>query len=271
MMLIVGNPTNIYLAQSAGIGFTEYFKVMVLPTVVGGLTSLGVLLLLFRKQLKAPVNKNPEITSISQVKIDKIPMVVAIFHLFLCIILLAISDFIGFDMWIICLSLAVSLTIFNVAYHLIRSHSIKPIFNSLKKEPYELIPFVLSMFVIVLALRESGVTAKLNDLIITGNNTDAFSIGFLSALSANFLNNIPMSVLFESIISGQSAPALFGAVIGSNIGAFITPVGALAGIMWSKILSEHQIKLPFIIFIAFGTAIAIPTLITSLTTLFLVL
>ena len=55
-----------------------------------------------------------------------------------------------------------------------------------------------------------------------------------------------MSVLFERIIDGGSLAALYGAVIGSNIGAFITPVGALAGIMWNKILGEYGVKLPFI-------------------------
>ena len=111
----------------------------------------------------------------------------------------------------------------------------------------------------------------INDLIVTGAKKDGITVGVLSALSSNLLNNIPMSVFFESIIAGQSMPALFGAVIGSNVGAFITPVGALAGIMWSKILGEYHVKLPFLKFIAYGTAVALPTLLTSLTALYLVL
>ena len=91
------------------------------------------------------------------------------------------------------------------------------------------------MFIIVLALKECGVTSALNKLLITNSKTDGVTFGVLSALSANLLNNIPMSVLFESIIGGDSVPALYGAIIGSNVGAFITPVGALAGIMWNKI------------------------------------
>ena len=55
MALIIGNPTNIYLASASGISFAEYLKVMLLPTVIGGITSLFVLLLLFRKQLLAKI------------------------------------------------------------------------------------------------------------------------------------------------------------------------------------------------------------------------
>ena len=57
MMLIVGNPTNIYLATSVGVSFFEYFSVMWLPAIVGGLTGLIMLLLLFRKSLRDPIIK----------------------------------------------------------------------------------------------------------------------------------------------------------------------------------------------------------------------
>ena len=55
MMLIIGNPTNVYIASAAGIDFISYLAVMALPTVVAGLCSLGVLYLLFRKSLKKPL------------------------------------------------------------------------------------------------------------------------------------------------------------------------------------------------------------------------
>lgn len=271
MMLIVGNPTNIYLAQSAGIGFAEYFSVMALPALTGGLTGLIVVLALFHKQLNSPVQKSPELIGKSTVTIQKIPMIAAITHLLLCIVLLAVSDFIGLQMWLICLVLALSLTIFDLSYDAMTLHSLRPVWRSVKKEPYELIPFVLSMFIIVLALDQNGATKIIGDLIVTGDKKDGVLVGVISAFSANLLNNIPMSVLFESIIAGQSLPALFGAVIGSNIGAFITPVGALAGIMWSKILTEYHVKLPFLKFIAYGIAVAIPTLLVSLLTLILVI
>ncbi len=271
MALIVGNPTNIYLAQSFGINFSEYLSVMILPAVAGGLTSLFALLLIFKKQLKEPIVRQNQERSTRYPKIAKVPMLVAITHLLACIILLALSDLIGVEMYLICLVLALSLSLFNIVYDLIVFHSVAPVLKSLKKEPYELVPFVLSMFVIVLALKNSGATDLLNKLLISGQNKDALSFGVLSTISANLLNNIPMSVLFEKIISSSSMPAVYGSIIGSNVGAFLTPVGALAGIMWSKILRKYDIDMSFKKFVLYGSAVAIPTLLASVGTLLFVL
>ena len=55
LMLIIGNPTNIYLATSANIGFFDYFKIMALPTLCAGLIEYAVLLLVFFRKLKTPL------------------------------------------------------------------------------------------------------------------------------------------------------------------------------------------------------------------------
>lgn len=52
MLLVIGNPTNIYLSLASGIGFAEYFMSMCLPTLAGGTVALAVMLLIFAKQLK---------------------------------------------------------------------------------------------------------------------------------------------------------------------------------------------------------------------------
>ena len=62
----------------------------------------------------------------------------------------------------------------------------------------------------------------------------------------------------------MSLPALYAAVIGSNVGAFFTPMGALAGIVWVALLKQHKINFSFARFVIFGTIISIPTLLMSL-------
>ncbi len=269
MALIVGNPTNIYLAQSAGITFSKYFSVMTLPALAGGITSLIVIILVFRKQLSQPICVQEKTISQS-VHISKVPMIVAICHLLVGIILLAISDILHIEMYIICLVLALSLTLFDLVYDIITMHTASPVLKSLKKEPYELIPFILSMFVIVLALKNNGITDILAKALTSGEKVDGLTFGLVSTISANLLNNIPMSVLFEKIITPNNMILVYATIIGSNIGAFLTPVGALAGIMWSKILKKYQIDMPFKKFMLYGTLIAIPTLFASVGVLLLV-
>ncbi len=268
MALIVGNPTNIYLAGSAGITFSEYFSAMALPALAGGITSLIILLLVFRKQLSMPICASEKTDN--GVKISKVPMIVAICHLLVCIVLLAFSDVLHVEMYLICLLIALSLTVFNIVYNIITMRTISPVIKSLKKEPYELIPFILSMFVIVLALKHNGITDVLASAFTTNTKIDGISFGFLSTIGANLLNNIPMSVLFEKIIAPDNLLAVYASIIGSNIGAFLTPVGALAGIMWSKILKKYGIEMPFKKFVIYGSIIAIPTLLASASVLLLV-
>ena len=88
---------------------------------------------------------------------------------------------------------------------------------------------------------------------------------WFSFLSCNILNNIPMSVLFSKILSvGGTEGQIFATVIGSNIGAFLTPIGALAGIMWSSILKTHGHRFGYLDFLRIGVTIAIPTILTAL-------
>lgn len=269
MALIVGNPTNIYLAGSLSIGFFEYFKVMVLPTVLGGITGLLILLLLFKKSLTEK-SENVLYSNETEVPFNKLKVIVALTVLIITIILLAVAEFIKAEMWFICVCAFIFLVLFNLIYGITKK-DFKDVKNVFVKAPYELIPFVISMFIIVLGLKESGVTEALNKALLLNDKLDGVSFGFLSAVSSNLLNNIPMSVLFEKIVAGTNKYALYGSVIGSNVGAFITPVGALAGIMWGKILTSYDVKFSFRKFVCLGLTVAVPVLAVSTFSLFLVL
>ena len=86
---------------------------------------------------------------------------------------------------------------------------------------------------------------------------------------SNIINNIPMSVLYSSLVS--SAPATYASIVGSNLGALLTPLGALAGIMWCNLLKVYGQKISFLEFTKKGIIIAIPSLIVTLLVLLLVL
>jgi arsenical pump membrane protein len=268
MGFIIGNPTNLYLAGSNYITFFEYFKVMFVPTLVSGTLCFFALVLIFRKQLfgvKMQTSSKHKI-----VPVRKAQMLASLSALILTIIALSISDILGIESYLICVIAFLLLTITLIVIELIEYKSITGVLHSLKKAPYELIPFVLSMFILVLSLEYSGITKILGEKLITGSKLDALSFGFLSSLSANLLNNIPMSVLFEKIINGGSVYALFGSIIGSNIGAFITPVGALAGIMWTKILASFSVKISFKKFISYGVLPALVALLSSVLVLLII-
>ena len=38
----------------------------------------------------------------------------------------------------------------------------------------------------------------------------------------------------------------------TNVGAYLTPIGALAGIMWISLLKKYEVKFEFISFVTYG-------------------
>lgn len=266
MILIIGNPTNIYLATNAGASFSEYTLKMALPTLASGLVSFALLYLIFRKRLSSPITgmgKNEKID-------DKIAVGIGLIHLAGSIIMMVISSYISLPMWIIAFGFCASLFITSGIYFMFTKKSLDILAESIKRTPVETIPFVLSMFVIVLALQNSGITTIIAEKLSAGNTV--FTFGATSFLASNLINNIPMSVLYSAITNATDpasyTQALYASIIGSNLGAFFTPLGALAGIMWTSLLKNSNVRMNFARFTKYGSAIAIPSLAASLLVLY---
>lgn len=144
-------------------------------------------------------------------------------------------------------------------------------FVSLSRVPWTVAPFCLSLFILVEALNTSGWTSRFAWCLafLCPNKTAAlFSIGFLSALASNLLNNLPMTIFFVRCIESPffvqfAAPtaaagikdgAYWGLVAGSNMGGNLTPIGALAGLIWLTVLGRFRFEVTWPTFIRYGVA-----------------
>ena len=269
MMLIIGNPTNIYLATSAGINFIDYIKVMALPTVGAGIIEFLIITLIFHKPLKEPIQVEEDEYHIE----SKVDLIIGASHLLVCLVFLIISSYINMEMWLIALICASSLLVCIIIWRLITRRHWDYLYDSVCRLPYQLVPFVISMFVIVVALNYQGISYEIAKLLNSTNTV--WGYGLSSFLAANVINNIPMSILFSSFPASLQGTdylrAIYATIIGSNIGAFLTPLGALAGIMFSNLTYKYGIKYGFRRFTKYGVLISIPTLAVSLLLLMLVL
>ncbi len=269
MTLIIGNPTNIYVATSYGIGFLEYLKVLFIPTLASAIISFLILYLLFRKELKKPAEGSSVLIPIR----SKAYLVIGLIHLIVCTIVLAVGPYFNVEMWLVSLVSALSLLIIILGICLVKKSKPTEVLSTLKRAPWQLVPFVLSMFTIILALQSVGVTEAIAKFL--GTENIVFKYGILSFLTSNVINNIPMSVFFCSIISPLNAlaqtQAVYATIVGSNLGAMFTPIGALAGIMWTSMLKKHGEKLLYLNFLKYGAAISIPSLLANLGLLTLIL
>ena len=269
LMLLIGNPTNIYLASSSGIDFISYFKVMAIPTIVGGIVELGLLFLIFNKSLKQKLQSNELIYHLD----DKVPVLVGLLDLIVCLTFLVLSSYLRFEMWLISLICAGALVVFMLVYSIFKHSNIVHVKETVTRLPYQLIPFFLSMFVVVVALNTQGISRALGDFL--GSNNTIWVYGYSSFLASNLINNIPMSILFSNLANslneGVYLKGVYASIVGSNIGAFLTPIGALAGIMFSSLVSKNNIRFRFIDFIKYGAMVSIPviTVILAMLNLFI--
>ena len=266
MTLLVGNPTNILLSLSNNITFLDYLKVMWPIALITTISLYLLLILIFHKKLKEKMNINLED---KPEKLNKVLVIVSLSHLILSTILLAISNYINLEMYLITLILSLSLLLFLIIYTLITKKEKKVIYFSLKRLPYSLIPFLISMFILVEGLNLAGYTERFADLLKDTNQV--YGYGISSYLMSNVINNIPASLLHSNILAYTlDTKAVYAAIIGSNIGAYLTPLGALAGIMWLSILKIYDYKMRFIDFIKYGLPISLLMIIISLTVLFII-
>ncbi len=270
MTLYIGNPTNILLSDAFGINFYEYLSVMWLPALTAGVANFVMVSILFRKSLS--VKMEIELREDKPVLKDSHGTIAGLIILVSCIISLSLAQFLKIQTWEIAFFFAlllISFILVRMLYNFIRcKRSGKPFKNpvmvhTLRKMPWNVIPLVLSMAVLVRVAANNGLCANIADYLVhisgLSNKFAAVIFGISSTISANLLNNIPMSVFFVSVIEAVpteiARAATFASIIGSNLGANITPVAALAGILWMTILKNHGIKFSFLDFVRYGTIV----------------
>lgn len=260
LLFLIGNPTNIYLGESFGLSFGRYFLAMWPSTLLAGVTSYLVMILLFHKSLRARIISLNEPHPIQ----DRFLFVSALSCLGVCLCFLILSNFLSLPMWAIAGVSALALLLLSIAYVLFRPAKRPLLGNAIKRLPYPIIPFILAMFAVVMALKENGWTL----LWANGLSSldEVWGYGWLSFFACNLINNIPMAVLFSEILAegGASLKAVYATIIGSNLGAFLTPVGALAGVMWMSILKRHGVSFSFLRFAGYGVLIALPSMAMAL-------
>ncbi|RIB06191.1 arsenical pump membrane protein [Gigaspora rosea] len=141
-------------------------------------------------------------------------------------------------------------------------NALPTVYSVVIRMPGNLLPFALGMFILVEALSSRGWISRFAIAISALTPTypvAVISIAIISIILCNFLNNLPMTVLLSRILQDENfakaphviqTPAIkqgciYALIIGSNIGACLTIVGALAGFMWDKILKDKGEKIGY--------------------------
>jgi arsenical pump membrane protein len=102
---------------------------------------------------------------------------------------------------------------------------------------------------------------------------EAFSTGFISAVSSAIFNNHPTSGIMIYVIDQLARPELqekimvFSALIGGDLGPKMLPIGSLAALMWFKILRDRKIEVSYVTYIKLGIPITLTSVAVALAVL----
>ena len=226
--LYIGNLTNILIGDSFGLDYFGFTKYMFLPTIAAASVNYHLLKYIFRKQIPLSFSLKDDF----EVIIKNKPIVTIGLAVLLGVIIFGgIANYYKVPISFVTLSGALILLI-----------SERRIAHRLKRISWNVVIFVIGLFIVIKSLDASGVNSKIGEMVFTGLSDNIFiatySMSLLSALMCNLVNNIPMTAMMLSIIQQANlSPSMntaigYSLVIGSNLGANFTTFGALAGILW---------------------------------------
>jgi arsenical pump membrane protein len=134
-----------------------------------------------------------------------------------------------------------------------------------------ILPFLGAMLLLATGLERAGVVDALADLYEAAPARIAV-VGLVAAAGSALIDNHPMGMLGSLAIEriGGDATLVLAALVGGDLGPRLTPIGSLAGLLWLGALRALGAGIGVREFIRVGTLVTVPTLVTTLATLWIV-
>lgn len=265
LLLPVSNLTNLIVWNRFQIPFWRYAAVMALPALAAIIINLILFLGLFRKDI--PRRFSPDglasltIDSGTDVlggggKAGERRLVRCLAALTGILVGIGVAPFLGWELWIVAVVGGAVL-----AGQEIIGGRLKP-WQLVTGISWDLLPFVFSLFLILRAVGQSGLTDVVQSVLVDPESGDSLGrllfIAATSALGSNLINNLPMVLvavdsLAVPVFTGQiGMSSVYAALLGTNLGPNLTVIGSLATMLSLSIIEGRGLRVPGLLYLKIG-------------------
>ncbi|WP_372830191.1 arsenic transporter [Psychrobacter maritimus] len=271
--LVTSNLVNIVSANYFDIGFGRYAAVMVPVNIVSVLATLLVLWIAYARHIP----KHYSTANLSSPKSAiKDPLVFRAAFPLLALLLIAYFATESLGLVISVVTSAAALILMAIAGRWWQGgrDAKFSMTNILKKAPWQIVLFSIGMYLVVYGLGNAGLTAYgaqiLNWLGQQGVLVATVGTGFLSAIVASVMNNMPSTLIGALAIDSAQVPTatrelmIYANVVGNDLGPKFTPIGSLATLLWLHVLAEKDYKISWGQYMKVGLLITPPVLLATL-------
>lgn len=269
--LIISNLVNIISANYFEVGFARYAVVMMPVNIVAVIATLVVLWLTFWRQIPKQYDTTELVLPKSAIN-D--PMI--FYAAFPLLIGLLLSYFLADTVPIAFITGAAAIVLMAIAgrwWRLGRGASVS-VSLALKGAPWQIVLFSIGMYLVVYGLANAGLTdyavRALHWLALQGDFVATLGTGFLSAVLASLMNNLPSTLIGALAIEQAQVPAstkelmIYANIIGNDLGPKFTPIGSLATLLWLHVLASKGYKISWGQYMKIGLLITPPVLLVTL-------
>jgi arsenical pump membrane protein len=262
--LVTSNPINIVVASLFKISFSEYARWMFAPALASILVTFAGLKVYFRRAIPASYAIPPPRP---RGFLDRRRLVSCIVVLSATLIGFFTQGWTGIPTWLVAFAGAVILL--GIDATLGKGDPIR----ILKGVSWDVLAFVVGIFIVVLGLRHAGMTHQvglaLSNLAARGTSTMTLGTSFIAAVLSSIMNNHPTADMMGWAIRDLTLPALqvkalaFSALIGGDLGPKMLPIGSLAALIWFRLLRQRGVQIPYSLYIRIGVPVTLLAILAS--------
>jgi arsenical pump membrane protein len=270
MLLPVSNPVNLLAVEKFHLTLGQYFKFLLVPSLLVIGLNIGLFMLIFRKTVFKISCEDP---GFSAVKIDRFFVAISAGLGATALGYVVVSVY-GLPLAYPALGGAILLLASAFAFRRIQ---IKQVYHGMS---WSIFLFIISLALLVKGLENGGViqflTDQLSALADHGPLQALFSVTLGTALGSNLINNWSMMMVSVSSLDTLAAQGtgfhqslVYGAIMGADLGPNIAILGSLSSMLWLSLLKKRGLEIHPLQYLKLGLIVTPVILIMGVLALYL--